>query len=152
MNASGKVQLSRSGTATINGTVATPRSSIVLTGVALSATSFVTVTVQKNVGGVWVRAAVRTSRAARSRELLKEMSEELIAFSEGEEAAPPFMSPPRLPKALQHATATCCRTCLERWHGIPAGRPPDEAEQAYVVEAICRWITETGNRQPVILS
>lgn len=20
----------------------------------------------------------------------------------------------------QHATATCCRTCLERWHGIPA--------------------------------
>jgi Domain of unknown function (DUF4186) len=21
----------------------------------------------------------------------------------------------------QHATATCCRTCLERWHGIPKG-------------------------------
>ena len=21
----------------------------------------------------------------------------------------------------QHATATCCRTCLERWHGIPQG-------------------------------
>lgn len=40
----------------------------------------------------------------------------------------------------QHATATCCRTCLERWHGIPAGRPLDDAEQAYVVEAICRWI------------
>lgn len=40
----------------------------------------------------------------------------------------------------QHATATCCRTCLARWHGVPAGRPLDEAEQAYVVEAICRWI------------
>lgn len=40
----------------------------------------------------------------------------------------------------QHATATCCRTCLQRWHGIPAGRPLDDAEQAYVVEAICRWI------------
>lgn len=40
----------------------------------------------------------------------------------------------------QHATATCCRTCLERWHGIPAGRVLDDAEQAYVVEAICRWI------------
>ncbi|WP_406291291.1 DUF4186 domain-containing protein [Embleya sp. NBC_00896] len=40
----------------------------------------------------------------------------------------------------QHATATCCRTCLERWHGIPSGRPLDEAEQACVVEAICRWI------------
>lgn len=40
----------------------------------------------------------------------------------------------------QHATATCCRTCLTRWHGIPAGRPLDEAEQGYVVDAICRWI------------
>lgn len=40
----------------------------------------------------------------------------------------------------QHATATCCRTCLSRWHGIPAGQELDEAERAYVVEAICRWI------------
>lgn len=40
----------------------------------------------------------------------------------------------------QHATATCCRTCLERWHDIPAGRALDDAEQGYVVEAICRWI------------
>ncbi|OYO01101.1 uncharacterized protein DUF4186 [Propionibacteriaceae bacterium ES.041] len=40
----------------------------------------------------------------------------------------------------QHATATCCRTCLARWHQIPAGRPLDQAEQDYVVEAICRWI------------
>jgi hypothetical protein len=40
----------------------------------------------------------------------------------------------------QHATATCCRTCLQRWHSIPAGRPLDDAERAYVVEAICRWI------------
>ena len=22
----------------------------------------------------------------------------------------------------QHATATCCRSCLQRWHGIPKGR------------------------------
>lgn len=40
----------------------------------------------------------------------------------------------------QHATATCCRTCLSRWHGIPAGHALDQAEQAYVVEAICRWL------------
>ncbi|WP_234996861.1 DUF4186 domain-containing protein [Pseudonocardia thermophila] len=41
----------------------------------------------------------------------------------------------------QHATATCCRACLQRWHGIPAGRPLDPAERTYVVAAICRWIT-----------
>ena len=23
----------------------------------------------------------------------------------------------------QHATGTCCRCCLSKWHGIPAGRP-----------------------------
>lgn len=40
----------------------------------------------------------------------------------------------------QHATATCCRSCLEKWHGIPKGRRLDESQREYVVEAICRWI------------
>jgi hypothetical protein len=40
----------------------------------------------------------------------------------------------------QHATATCCRTCLERRHQIPKGRELDPDEQAYAVEVICRWI------------
>ncbi|MBV9293434.1 MAG: DUF4186 domain-containing protein, partial [Frankiales bacterium] len=33
----------------------------------------------------------------------------------------------------QHATATCCRTCLARWHDIPAGRALTADEQLYVV-------------------
>ena len=40
----------------------------------------------------------------------------------------------------QHATATCCRTCLERWHAIPKGRALDGDERAYAVDVICRWI------------
>ncbi len=40
----------------------------------------------------------------------------------------------------QHATATCCRGCLAKWHGIPAGRPLDAAEQHHVVAAIERWL------------
>jgi hypothetical protein len=40
----------------------------------------------------------------------------------------------------QHATATCCRGCLAKWHGIPAGRPLDAAEQAHAVAAIARWL------------
>lgn len=40
----------------------------------------------------------------------------------------------------QHATATCCRTCLETWHGIAKGRQLDRDERAYVVEVIGRWI------------
>lgn len=40
----------------------------------------------------------------------------------------------------QHATATCCRGCLETWHAIPAGRALDAPEQAHVLAAIERWI------------
>ncbi|MEU2062779.1 DUF4186 domain-containing protein [Streptomyces sp. NPDC013455] len=40
----------------------------------------------------------------------------------------------------QHATATCCRTCLQRWHGIPKGRALTRTEHVYVVDVICRWI------------
>lgn len=40
----------------------------------------------------------------------------------------------------QHATATCCRSCLAKWHGIPAGRALLEAEQAYVVDVLMEWI------------
>ncbi|WP_458097939.1 DUF4186 domain-containing protein [Roseomonas sp. WA12] len=40
----------------------------------------------------------------------------------------------------QHATATCCRTCLAKWHAIPAGRALTEAEQEHVVLALARWL------------
>ncbi|TNB48178.1 DUF4186 domain-containing protein [Martelella lutilitoris] len=40
----------------------------------------------------------------------------------------------------QHATATCCRGCLMKWHGIEKGRPLDEGEIAYVVAVLDRWI------------
>ena len=40
----------------------------------------------------------------------------------------------------QHATGTCCRKCLERWHGIAAGKPLTEQEQLYVVAVLARWL------------
>jgi len=40
----------------------------------------------------------------------------------------------------QHATATCCRACLERWHQIPKGRELTPEQRAYVVDVILRWI------------
>jgi hypothetical protein len=40
----------------------------------------------------------------------------------------------------QHATATCCRGCLEKWHGIPRGRALDEAETRHVLAALERWL------------
>ena len=40
----------------------------------------------------------------------------------------------------QHATATCCRNCLERNHAIPKGHELTEDERAYVVAVVTRWI------------
>ena len=40
----------------------------------------------------------------------------------------------------QHATATCCRGCLARWHDIPKGEPLTPEQSAYVVDVLMRWI------------
>lgn len=40
----------------------------------------------------------------------------------------------------QHATGTCCRGCLEKWHKIPKGRALTQSEQNYIVELIMAWI------------
>lgn len=45
----------------------------------------------------------------------------------------------------QHATATCCRGCLAKWHGIPAGVALSEAEQARIVSVIHCWLVQEMN-------
>lgn len=40
----------------------------------------------------------------------------------------------------QHATATCCRGCLEKWHGIRRGKKLDDTEIAFIVDLIMAWI------------
>src|ERR1041384_7915465 len=44
----------------------------------------------------------------------------------------------------QHATATCCRGCLAKWHRIERGRPLTEDEQGHVVAVIGRWLREAS--------
>jgi hypothetical protein len=41
----------------------------------------------------------------------------------------------------QHATATCCRKCIDIWHGIPQGRDLTKKEQAYIVALLMAYIT-----------
>jgi predicted Fe-S protein YdhL (DUF1289 family) len=40
----------------------------------------------------------------------------------------------------QHATATCCRGCLEKWHSIAKGRELSAEEKQYVIGVIRRWL------------
>ena len=40
----------------------------------------------------------------------------------------------------QHATATCCRICLYKWHKILPNHKLSEEEINYVVKTIMEWI------------
>lgn len=47
----------------------------------------------------------------------------------------------------QHATATCCRGCLRKWHGLPEGRALSEQECAYIADVILWWIARNVREQ-----
>lgn len=46
----------------------------------------------------------------------------------------------------QHATATCCRSCLHKWHGIKKNKELTEEEIDYVIEVIMEWVKKPRNR------
>jgi hypothetical protein len=57
----------------------------------------------------------------------------------------------------QHATASCCRKCVEKWHGIPQGRELTDSEIDYLKDLALLYIddrlpflTEQGERVPSI--
>lgn len=47
----------------------------------------------------------------------------------------------------QHATATCCRTCLEKWHSIPKGHALRTEEKQHILAALKRWLEKQGGRR-----
>lgn len=57
-----------------------------------------------------------------------------------------FMCTPKTGKEIihygQHATATCCRKCLERWHNIPQDIVLSESQIDYFVSLIERYIDD----------
>lgn len=80
----------------------------------------------------------------RGRETIRRHAEDLIGkrlaaalpYKDGKQT--PYRGHPVF--VAQHATATCCRGCLERWHEIPRGRELSADERSYVVNVIWRWI------------
>lgn len=91
-----------------------------------------------------LRGRERALVVLRGHDVIREHARELIAQRVAP-AAPrkdgkqtPYRGHPVF--VAQHATATCCRTCLERWHRLPKGAALTAHEQRYVVDVICRWI------------
>jgi Domain of unknown function (DUF4186) len=80
----------------------------------------------------------------RGRDAIREHARDLIAnrvapaapYKDGKQT--PYRGHPVF--VAQHATATCCRTCLERWHGIAKGHHLSPEQLDYAVDVICRWI------------
>jgi len=47
----------------------------------------------------------------------------------------------------QHGTATCCRKCIQKWHGFEKGRALVEAEVDFIVALIMGWIESQINEK-----
>jgi hypothetical protein len=48
----------------------------------------------------------------------------------------------------QHATACCCRGCLEKWHRIPQGRALTPEEEKHVLATLERWLQAQSGPLP----
>jgi hypothetical protein len=42
----------------------------------------------------------------------------------------------------QHATGTCCRGCLAKWHRIPKGNPLTQQQIDYIVDVLKHWLVQ----------
>jgi hypothetical protein len=77
---------------------------------------------------------------AHARDLLLNRLAPAIIANDGKQT--PYRGHPVF--VAQHATATCCRGCLMKWHGIEKGRALTEGELDYVVSTIGKWIERQG--------
>jgi hypothetical protein len=86
--------------------------------------------------GKYLREKGVETVVAQARELIGKRLAPQAPVNDGKQT--PFRGHPVF--IAQHATATCCRTCLAKWHGIAAGKALDAEERRHVVEAIERWL------------
>ena len=69
------------------------------------------------------------------------------AFPEKEGKQTPFRGHPVF--VAQHATASCCRGCLEKWHRIPKGRFLSVDEQTYILNVLKCWLLKELHRYEI---
>jgi len=94
----------------------------------------------------------RAVRHARRNGMIKiqEIAHRTIEASVG--AATPFRDGSQTPRETsssvniihlaQHATASCCRKCIEYWHGVPQGRALTHQEISYLSGIVLMYIRE----------
>ena len=60
------------------------------------------------------------------------------AFPKNDGKQTPFGKHPVF--TAQHATGTCCRGCLEKWHKIKKGNELCDEEKDYILSVIRKWL------------
>ena len=45
----------------------------------------------------------------------------------------------------QHATATCCRECIRKWHKMQPGKELSQVQQEYLVDVITTLLCDTNH-------
>ncbi|MBI0143880.1 DUF4186 domain-containing protein [Bifidobacterium sp. W8116] len=94
--------------------------------------------------GFSLSAKDRAYARAKGKETIDRHAHEMLAKRVG--PAHPFKDGKQTPYrghpvfTAQHATATCCRGCIERWHHIPRGRALTDAEIDALARLVMAWI------------
>jgi hypothetical protein len=74
----------------------------------------------------------------RLREMTQKVVEGRLLIPTNDGSQTPYRGHPIF--KAQHATATCCRKCIFKWHRIPRHRALENHEIEYIVDMIMRWI------------
>jgi hypothetical protein len=73
----------------------------------------------------------------RAKKILKSRIGKFLGVWDGRQTA---MGQEELINYAQHATATCCRKCLEAWHNIDMEVPLNEEQLEYCTELVMKYI------------
>jgi hypothetical protein len=84
----------------------------------------------------YARDKGRATIARHTHELLRARVGDAEPVKDGKQT--PFRGHPVF--TAQHATATCCRGCIEKWHHIPKGRELSEEQIDALSALVMAWI------------
>ena len=84
----------------------------------------------------YARAKGRDTIDCHAHEMLAKRVGPAHPFKDGKQT--PYRGHPVF--TAQHATATCCRGCIERWHHIPRGRALTDAEVDALARLVMAWV------------
>jgi hypothetical protein len=84
----------------------------------------------------YVAIRPRAELAAHARDIIARRLAPAQPYKDGRQT--PYRGHPVF--IAQHATGTCCRTCLEKWHGITGGAELSGEQQEYVVSVLLEWM------------